>query len=228
MERSEVAIIIPAFNEADTIEAVVKGVLPYGLAIVVNDCSNDATAQLAKQAGSLVVNHEYNQGYDAALNSGFQKASELGALYAITFDADGQHCSELLRQYIEYLRQGYDLVLGVRPKSVRIGEKLFSIVTNLLYSVKDPLCGMKGYNLKLYEKHGIFDSFNSIGTELAINSIRDRCSFVQLAVPISVRKEKSRFGNHFAANLKIFMAMIILVFKNNATRYFRSNLHEKC
>src|SRR5271166_5984567 len=91
VERSRIAIIVPALNEAATIGPVLARVKQYGSPIVVDDGSGDETAQLARAAGAAVVTHAVNQGYDAALNSGFAYAARMGCAYAITIDADGQH-----------------------------------------------------------------------------------------------------------------------------------------
>ena len=84
------AIVIPAYNEADSIAAVVKAVLAYGTPIVVDDGSSDDTGALATNAGALVVRQEINRGYDAALARGFAKADEIGADIVVSADADGQ------------------------------------------------------------------------------------------------------------------------------------------
>lgn len=212
MERSRIAIIIPALNEAGTIASVVAQVGAYGVPIVVDDGSKDATSELAKQAGAQVVKHPVNQGYDNALNTGFARAAELGCEYVITIDADGQHNPELLRDYIQQLDNGYDLVLGVRHRFQRIGEMIFSWVTRILWSVSDPLCGMKGYKTTLYSANGHFDSFQSIGTELSIQSIRKGCKFVQVPMVTRDRLDTPRFARKLTANFKILRAMCILVF----------------
>lgn len=207
MDRSQVAIIIPAYNEAATIDKVITSVLPYGTPIVVNDCSTDNTAIIAELAGALVVNHTINQGYDGALNSGFFEANRLSCLYAITFDADGQHHAELLEKFLSKLENGYDLVLGVRPNFARIAERLFAQYAKIRFGISDPLCGMKGYNMKLYQALGHFDSCKSIGTELAFYAVKNKKLFTQISVPISARIGASRFGQRLRGNLKIFRAM---------------------
>ncbi|MCX7121828.1 MAG: glycosyltransferase family 2 protein [Gammaproteobacteria bacterium] len=209
MERSQVAIIIPAFNEAMTIGKVVASILQYGVPIVIDDCSSDDTAKISESVGAIVINHKINRGYDAALNSGFLEADKQGCLYAITFDADGQHHSELLEKYLQAFEEGYDLVLGVRPGFARFAEKLFSYYAKIRFGILDPLCGMKGYNMKLYETLGHFDSYRSIGSELTFYAIKNKKSFIQIPVPISARVGKSRFGSIIKGNLKILRAMCL-------------------
>ena len=120
MERSRLAIIVPALNEQRSIASVVAAVTGYGLPIVVSDGSTDSTAEAAAAAGAIVVLHEQNQGYDAALNSGFIRAAELGAEFAITLDADGQHDPALIPSFTRLLADGERMVVGVRPRQARI------------------------------------------------------------------------------------------------------------
>ena len=210
MAGYKVAIVIPAFNEENTIEKVVESVKPYGFPIVVNDASTDNTEQLASQVGAIVVNHKTNRGYDQSLNSGFIEANKRNFDAVITFDADGQHNPKMLVKYIKYLSNGKDLVLGVRPKIERIVEQLFAVCTKLKFGWEDPLCGMKGYSTKLYKKQGYFDSYGSIGTELSIFGLIGQYSYVQLCIDISKRKDQSRFYSAFLSNWRILKLLVRL------------------
>lgn len=223
MERSELAIIIPAFNEERTIAQVVRDVSAYGIPVVVNDASEDRTAELAEAAGAVIVSHNNNQGYDEALNSGFKKADELGCKYAITFDADGQHESSVINKYKEHLLK-YDLVLGYRPKKARISEVIIGIYFLMRFGIRDILCGMKGYNLQLYRRNGRFDHVNSIGSELAFTSVKSKCSFVQLPVPIHRRADIPRFGNIMRSNIRIINALVRIIILDliNKDRYMKN------
>ena len=194
MHRSHLAIVIPAFNEAATIGAVVKMVSEAGIPVVIDDASTDETSQAATDAGADVVRHETNRRYDAALSSGFAHVDKCGFHYAITFDADGQHDAALLSKYKELLDAGNFLVAGIRPKSARLAEALFAGSTRLLYGLDDPLCGMKGYDLNVYRLLGHFDRYGSIGTELALFAVRNGFPFVQVPVPIHERVDAPRGG----------------------------------
>jgi glycosyltransferase involved in cell wall biosynthesis len=208
----EVAAVIPAYNEEKSIAIVVESLLPYAKVIVVNDLSSDNTAKYALAAGADVVNHKVNQGYDGALNSGFLRAKELGFKKVFTFDADGQHPVELVPEFIKKL-DTYDVVLGVRPESARFAEAIFAKCGAVLWGINDPLCGMKAYNMKVYEINGGFDSCNSIGTELAIQSFRRGFYLINIPIPISEREYgKPRFGQLFKANVVIFKAMLKMIF----------------
>ncbi len=208
MDRSKIGLVIPAYNEAATIYEVVKAASEYGQPIVINDCSSDDTASLAEEAGAVVVNHDKNLGYDGALNSGFVKASEIDCEYIITLDADGQHNPALIQQFINELDKGADVVLGVRSNKPRISEHLFALFTYAKYRIKDPLCGMKGYQIKVYNRLGHFDSYRSIGTELMLYAARNKFSIIQIPFIVGERQDAPRFGSLVKANAKILRAMV--------------------
>lgn len=209
MDRSEVAIIIPAYNEETSIGRVVQNTLQYGNVIVVNDCSKDKTAEIAEKSGAIVISHSVNKGYDGALNSGFAKANELDCKYAITFDADGQHDSKLIKCFLDFFENGTELVLGMRSKPARLMEYIFGIYTSLRFGIKDPLCGMKAYCMSIYRRKGAFDTYQSIGTELALWAAKNNAKVIQKPIPIYNREGVPRFGRLLNANLKIFRAMLL-------------------
>jgi len=209
MERSSLGIVIPAFNEARTIAKVVAQCNVYGRSIVVDDGSSDATGDIAEAAGAEVVRFGVNRGYDAALESGFQQAAKLGCIYVITIDADGQHDPTLLAKFCSLLDSGADIVLGNRNERPRLAELCFSLLTQFLYGLKDPLCGLKGYRMSIYEKLGHFDSYNSIGTELALFAVRNGFLIEQVPIAVRERIDAPRFGRRLRANYKIFRAMLL-------------------
>jgi len=206
--RYKLAIVIPAFNEEKTIGKVVESVKEYGIVIVVNDASLDNTMQVAKNSGAVVVNLNENKGYDGALNSGFNKADELNCDGVITFDADGQHDSKDINVFIKKLKEGNDLVLGVRVNTQRLSEWIFKLYTISRYGWKDPLCGFKGYSMQLYRNRGWFDSFNSIGTELAMYGIINKYKYIEVDISIYPRSDKPRFSSVIVSNFIITKSMI--------------------
>lgn len=207
MERFNVAIIIPAYNESSTIATVVKAAKTHGDVIVVDDSSSDDTAILAANAGAFVVIHSVNKGYDGALNSGFAEASRLNYDFIITLDADGQHDPMLIEKYVKILKSGIPLVLGVRHSTARFAESIFSFYTFLRYGINDPLCGMKGYHCNIFRTVGHFDSYGSIGTELMLRAVSMGYKFKQVPFKVRRRIDKPRFGRIFRANKLILRAM---------------------
>ncbi|MBF0186069.1 MAG: glycosyltransferase family 2 protein [Magnetococcales bacterium] len=209
MERHQIGIVIPAYNEEQSILQVIEKISRFGLPIVVNDASVDQTAAIARNAGAEVVTHASNQGYDAALNSGFARAEALGCQWVITIDADGQHPPELLQTFIDHLQAGADLVAGIRNEQQRLAEWLFSLFTRWRYGLADPLCGMKGYQMSLYRQLGHFDAYQSIGTELLLFALHNGRRCVQVPVMTRKRVGVSRFGRALLGNYRILRAMLL-------------------
>ncbi|MBT4733041.1 glycosyltransferase family 2 protein [Candidatus Woesearchaeota archaeon] len=209
MDRSRVGIVIPAFNEESSIGEVIKICLDFGIPIVVDDGSSDNTAEVARSEGAEVVSHEVNAGYDAALNSGFIKADELKCEFVVTIDADGQHNPEILGKIISLLEKHADIVICIRDSQQRFAEYCFALLTKALYGISDPLCGLKGYRISIYKALGHFDSYNSIGTELALFSVRSGYKLQQIPIVVQERNDLPRFGRKLYANYKIFRAMLL-------------------
>lgn len=201
------AAVIPAFNEAGSIEAVVQEVSQRALAIVVDDGSTDDTAVLARDAGARVVIHPFNRGYDCALETGIRTAIDLGCSYAVTMDADGQHDPTILDRFNEEFSKGADLIVGVRDHMQRWSEELFSIVSRHIWLLDDPLCGMKGYRLSKIFDVDLINTYPSVGTELAIRLIRHGLVLKQIPVQTRARIGSSRFGGGLSAHMKIFNAL---------------------
>jgi len=108
-----VSIVIPAMNEAQAIGDVIARLrtgASWREIIVVDDGSNDATAERAAAAGARVIRHPYNKGNGAAVKTGIRHAA---GEYILIVDADGQHQPEDACRLVEHLGE-FDLVIGAR------------------------------------------------------------------------------------------------------------------
>lgn len=209
MDRSRVGIVIPALNEAASIAAVIRAATPYGVPIVVDDGSTDATGELAASNGAVVVRHDKNRGYDGALNSGFARAAEIGYDIIVTVDADGQHDPSLIQRFVEAIEGGADVVLGVRSRKQRLAEHLFALYSGWRYGIRDPLCGMKAYRRAVYVQLGHFDSCQSVGTELMTFAAKNKFRIAEVEFQVRERVGASRFGHIVSGNYKIMRAMLL-------------------
>lgn len=151
MERAEITIIIPAYNEAGSIGNIVEALksLPdVGRIIVVDDGSQDDTAQKAALAGAYVVNHPVNIGNGASVKSGIRAAN--GDILVI-MDGDGQHDPADIPELLKHMDHHFHMVVGARtkrqhaswPRSLmnRIFNRLASYVTG--YKVLDLTSGFR-------------------------------------------------------------------------------------
>jgi polyprenyl-phospho-N-acetylgalactosaminyl synthase len=124
MERGDVFVVIPAYNENTVLRTSISGLLPFGYSVVVVD---DGSAVPASECldGLRVysVRHDINLGQGAALQTGAEFALEKGAAIIVHFDADGQHPAAMVERLIEPIVSGkVDVTLGSRfldPKDSR-------------------------------------------------------------------------------------------------------------
>jgi glycosyltransferase involved in cell wall biosynthesis len=187
---------------------LVEAASRHGSVIVVDDCSPDDTGRCARTAGATVVRSDRQLGYEAALERGFAEAEAMGFTHVVTMDADGEHDPALVERYHKLLiDERVPLVLGIRPRRQRLAETVMGLYVRLRFRVHDILCGMKGYDLALYRANGGFAHRESIGTELAINSIRRGVAFREMPVSGSRRPDRPRFDRKLRANLRILAAL---------------------
>jgi len=110
-------VVIPTYNNARTLERVLRGVYAYTSAvIVVNDGSTDATAEILARYPQLTTIHfPRNKGKGCALRRGLQEAERRGFDYALTIDSDGQHYPEDIPGFIRDIQaNGEALLIGDR------------------------------------------------------------------------------------------------------------------
>lgn len=144
MDR-RVWVVVPAFNEETIVGETVRGLLSrFPDVVVVDDGSQDRTAEQALAAGAVVVRHAVNLGQGASLQTGMQYALSRGAEYVATFDADGQHGVDDLERMVNVLRERrLDIVLGSRflgratgmPRARRLVLRLATVLTRFTTGV---------------------------------------------------------------------------------------------
>jgi glycosyltransferase involved in cell wall biosynthesis len=148
--------IVPAFEAAETLGRVVDDLrrtldVPV---LVVDDGSTDATSDVARAHGGVLLRHDRNRGKGAALRTGLSEAARRGLRVAVTADADGQHPAPSARAVLEGSDDPRALVLGVRnllrdgaPASNRFGNAVsnFFLSTFSGRALRDTQCGLRRY-----------------------------------------------------------------------------------
>jgi glycosyltransferase involved in cell wall biosynthesis len=136
------AIIIPAYNAGDSLNSLLTRLLEFAPKhdiIVIDDGSQDGTAEAAKLSGVEVMIHQYNKGKGAALRSGFVWALRKGYDAVITIDADGQHDPKYIPRLIDLIDTGhYDIVVGSRRKEfgrMSLARYLSNNITSVVVSI---------------------------------------------------------------------------------------------
>ncbi len=162
--RSELLIIIPAYNEQENIENVVNFIKTkysqYDY-IVVNDGSKDKTAEICRQKGYELLDLPVNLGLAGAFQAGLKYAYEKRYSYAIQFDADGQHRPEFIESMLTRMKEGYDIVIGSRfvrerkDKSMRMfGSRMLTVIIKMTTGIRiaDPTSGMRMFSESMIEE----------------------------------------------------------------------------
>ncbi len=115
--RGSTIIVIPAFNEEDSLPAVLaelEAVVPDFDVVVVDDGSTDSTSSVASDYGVACVTLAFNLGIGGALRAGYRFADEAGYSRAVQFDADGQHRADQILPLIRALDGEADMAVGTR------------------------------------------------------------------------------------------------------------------
>jgi len=150
----KICALIPAFNEARHIAAVVHGARKHVREVVlVDDGSSDSTADIAAAAGAVCLRSNQNHGKATALRTGISHVCERQFTHVLFLDGDGQHCPEDIPSLIRVaLETNADLVIGTRsfdiermPRIRYYSNTLGSKIASWLVSreIRDSQCGFR-------------------------------------------------------------------------------------
>lgn len=199
----KIAITIPAYNEEETIAAVIsdaKKALEKKYVcdiIVVDDGSTDKTAEKARKAGATVYTHPRNYGLAETFKTEMQKAIEHKADIVVHIDADAQYDAQDIQRMLSKLGEGYDLVLGSRfsgriqsmPFLNRMGNKAFSAVISQItrQRITDAQTGLRAFT-KEVAKLPIISNY-TYTQEQILRAAQAKYRIAE--VPVSFLKRKS-------------------------------------
>jgi glycosyltransferase involved in cell wall biosynthesis len=154
-------VVIPAYQAAGTVAAVVAGARAAGPVYLVDDGSTDGTGDVGRGAGATVLRHENNRGKGAALTTGIAAALAENVHVIVTLDADGQHPpAEIPRLLAPILSGEADLVLGARERtrSMPLGRRVTNWLSARLATriagqgVRDAQTGFRAFTRALAER----------------------------------------------------------------------------
>lgn len=171
MKKNQLLIIIPAYNEEESIEKVVKNIVnnyPQYDYVVINDGSKDRTSEICHQNAFNIIDLPENLGLTGAVQTGFKYALKYGYDKAVQFDGDGQHLPEFIEVLSDAIDEGNDCVIGSRfvtesrPKSLRmLGNTIISFLIKVMtgQTIGDPTSGMRMFNRKLIKEFALNINF---------------------------------------------------------------------
>jgi len=198
----KITVVVPAYNESryigrflDSLLTVTKNV------IVVNDGSRDKTQEIVESRGVKCLNHMANLGKGAALKTGCDYAfTKLRADAVVIMDGDDQHVPGDLKLFDKALKDGANIVLGVRaldahfPLFRMLGNKSLSILINLFFGkyIADIPSGFKAMTKKAYHDLTWHSTNYEVETEIAVRIAKSKLNFVE--VPISTVYHDKDYG----------------------------------
>jgi len=180
-----ISVVLPAFNEARTIGAVVRGcrtaLPPASEILVIDDGSTDDTAARAEEAGAAAIRLGQNRGKGGALRLGIERSA---GEVLIFLDADGQDDPAEIPLLLDALAAGADLVVGSRflghfdrgaiTPINRLGSRALTGVVNLLFGVRltDTQAGFRAVRRQLLERMALATQHYDIETDLLLQAMK--------------------------------------------------------
>ncbi len=216
-------VIVPAFNEEMTIGAVIDEIkqnVPFADVLVVNDGSSDSTGRIARRQGVTVIDHPFNLGYGAALQTGFRFAVRERYHYALTMDADGQHISSSAQGLIEAMKEhDADVVIGSRFAGSgyrmgtlrKIGVKLFSLIARTYtgINITDPTSGFQLIKRRAFSYLAIGDNYPLDYPDVNIIMALHKRKYKIVEAPVVM--EENRFGRSMHSGFRPVFYVIKMV-----------------
>ncbi|MCX4249174.1 MAG: glycosyltransferase family 2 protein [Bacilli bacterium] len=203
MKKSSIAVLIPCYNEAKTIEKVVKDykkALPEATIYVYDNNSNDGTDVLAKKAGAE-VRYEYRQGKGNVIRSMFR---DINADCYLMIDGDDTYPAESAREMCDLVLEGKaDMVIGDRLSSTyfqenkrmfhNFGNVLVRKLINFIFknNVKDIMTGYRAFSRDFVKGFPVLSKGFEIETEMTIHAVDKNFMLVEVPVQYRDRPEGS-------------------------------------
>jgi len=223
-------VFIPAWNEENSIEAVIADArehVPGADVMVVDDGSTDRTAELARRAGALVASLPFNQGVGAAHQTAYIYAIRHGYDICGQLDGDGQHPASEVARLIAAVEAGADLAVGSRfnpdadPDAPgyeatfarRMGQRLFSLLvsTSTRQTFTDTTSGMRALNVRAMEMFAERYSSEFAEVESLQQAVRSGLSVKEVPVHMLAREHGSSFITPLGSAFYIFKTLIVLL-----------------
>jgi glycosyltransferase involved in cell wall biosynthesis len=227
-------VIVPAFNEEGSIEAVVRGVqkaMPGVPVLVLDDCSSDTTATRARGAGAELLSLPHHLGLGGCVQAGYKLAHEAGFEYVIRVDGDGQHDpADIPRVFARLRETGVEMVIGsrfvegngLRTGMVRsLGIRFFRLVLRPILGkpVHDPTSGFVGVSraaLQVFSK-----SFPLEYPEIEALVVLQRRRFRFVEVPVKMQPRMAGRSTITALKSIYYIVHVLLGVFVNVLRYER-------
>lgn len=214
INKHDVWIIIPAYNEAPAIGSVIRHVQQHGFnnILVINDGSSDDTAAIALRNGAEVITHIINRGAGAVAQTGIEFARRHKIEYIIQIDADGQHHAEDLLRFVQRMEHGgCDIIIGSRfaeyRKAIPPIRRFYNFISNILTNwfcqnwYSDSQSGFRMLNSRAIHKLDLrLDGFGYC-SEMIIQAERLGLKIIEIPISVSYTEYSLSKGQNFAVGI---------------------------
>lgn len=218
-----VIAVIPAYNEAGRIAAVVAATKKFvDRVIVVDDGSTDETAVVAERAGATVVQHAENCGAGAATMTGIEAARAAGATAIVTLDADEQHDPCDIPSLLQPVLGGRaDIVFANRfgrKNRIPAIRRFFNAVGNLVTFattgrwVNDSQCGFKVFGPRAVREVRLRMSGYEFCTELVRETVQRRWRTAEVPIKVVYSAYTLAKGQSFANGVRTALRILLRSF----------------
>jgi len=221
ISKSDITVVIPAYNEAPVIGQVIRRILDCGFTrvVVVNDGSRDDTAVIARKAGATVLSHRINRGAGAAAQTGISYARQQGFLYLVQVDADGQHYPEDIEAMAARMAEtDCDIVIGSRwmgrNKGVPATRIAYNRISNLFTNFfcrsryTDSQSGMRLLNRRTIEAlHFHFDCFGYC-SEMIVQAEERRLNIEEVPIRVAYTEYSMSKGQDLQMGITTAMNLL--------------------
>lgn len=214
----KVCIVIPAYNEEETISRIVEEAKKYSKdVIVVDDGSADMTSALAKESGAKVLRHAVNIGVGLATTTGNEYAVSKGFDVIVNLDSDGQHSASTVPKGVELVEKGgYDIVLGSRflektermPTILKLGNKFLTLTNRQIFgsNISDTQSGFRIVTADAWKRLSPRSTGYSICAEISALIGTKRLKYAE--IPIETVYLDRFKGTTIFDGIKIFANML--------------------
>lgn len=226
MTGEKIAVLIPCYNEAKTIEKVVsdfKAAVPDATIYVYDNNSTDGTAELAQKAGAI-VHHEYLQGKGNVMRRMFR---EIDADVYILVDGDDTYPAEAAPEMVQRVLDHHaDMVVGDRLSSTyytqnkrpfhNFGNDLVRFCTNHLFGgeIKDIMTGYRAFSYQFVKSYPVLSKGFEIETEMTIHALQRNMQVENVVIEYRDRPEGSESKlNTYSDGFKV-LRTILRLYKN--------------
>jgi len=219
---SKVCILIPAYNESAQIGQLVRSLRSKGhVPVVVDDGSQDNTAEEARSAGADVITHERNMGKGVSLKTGIEYILKEGYDAVLIMDGDAQHSADDIQKFVVLADKRHDtFIIGNRmddtknmPIERKLTNKFMSYIVSRIcgQNIPDSQCGFRLIKRKLLEKIDIESERFEVESELLIKASRAGADIISVPIETFYGEEESKI-NPFRDTFRFVIFLLKLPF----------------